>query len=101
MGAPPLTPWMLLRAWPGGDGGRATTMAVPGWRRCDTWCAYGKGHMGCMKQAFQWDMSFLNGLQEKASFGERIGYIGHCQEPALHGRSGWVLLMLLISQRGG
>jgi len=57
--------------------------------------------MGCMKQAFQWDMSFLNGLQEKASFGERIGYIGHCQEPALHGRSGWVLLMLLISQRGG
>lgn len=38
--------------------------------------------MGGTKWALQWDISFLNSLQEKASFGERIGYIGHHQETA-------------------
>lgn len=87
--------------WPGGDDGKATMVAVLGWRRCDIWCAYGKDHMGCMKWALQWDICFLNSLQEKASFGERIGYIGHHQEPAPCGRSGWVVMMTLVSQRGG
>lgn len=30
--------------------------------------------MGCMKWALQRDSLFLNRLQEKASFGERMGY---------------------------
>lgn len=96
--------------WPGGEGGRATMVAMPGWRRCDIWCPSGKG------QAFGdvWDvhtygmyevgssMGYLfPSLQEKASFGERIGYLGHHQEPAPRGRSSWVVIVTLVSQRGG
>lgn len=87
--------------WSGGDGGRATTVAVPGWRRCDIWCACTKGYMRCIKWVLRWDISFLNSLQEKASSGERVGYIGHHQQPALHGKSSWVVIMILISQRRG
>lgn len=92
---------MYLRA------GQAEVVEEPPWCSCQggedvtSGALKRKGSTGHTKWALQQDSSFLSSLQEKASFGERIGYTGHHQEPAPHGRSSWVVIMILISQKGG